>query len=97
MEKLETSFQAYKFTPEELAAARVTSPEHRLYLQTLLSDAAESKLALKLDPYKPLIFTQEDAYLRGQMDILAMLLSDDAVARPKNAVTVTQSQDSDPN
>jgi hypothetical protein len=86
-EPIETSFKAFKFTEDELKAARHLHAEQRMYLQTLLSDAAESKLALKLDPYKPLIFTQEEAYLRGQIDILAMLLSDSAVARPKNAVT----------
>ena len=87
MQIRETSFVAYKFTEEELKAARQISPEHKMYLQTVLSDAAESKLALTLDPYKPLLFTQEEAYLRGQMDILVMLLSDEAVSRPKNAVT----------
>lgn len=86
MEKVETSFVAYKFNTEEIKAARQISPEHRMYLQTLLADAAESKLNLTLDPYKPLVFTQEEAYLRGQMDILNMLLSEDSVSRPKNAV-----------
>ncbi len=87
MERIETSFTAYKFTEEQLKAARQISPEHRMYLQTLVCDAAESKMALTLDPYKPLLFTQAEAYIRGQMDILNMLLSDEIVSRPKNAVT----------
>jgi hypothetical protein len=87
MEKVETSFVAYKFTAEELKAVRMISPEHKMYLQTLLADAAESKLNLTLDPYKPLLFTQQEAYIRGQMDILSMLLSEDSVSRPKNAIT----------
>lgn len=86
MQELETSFKGWKFTEEELKAARQFSPEHRMYLQTLLADAAEQKLALVLDPYQPLKYTQEEAYIRGQMDIISMLLSDDQVARPKKAV-----------
>lgn len=91
MEKIETSFEAWKFTPDEMQAARNISPEHRRYLQTLLADAAEQKLALKLDPYKPLIFTQEEAYIRGQLDILVMLLNDDQISRPKSAVQTSSS------
>lgn len=91
MEKIETTFEAWKFTSEELPAARGISIEHRRYLQTLLADAAEQKLALKLDPYRPLVFTQEEAYLRGQMDILVMLLNDEQISRPKKAVTVNSS------
>jgi hypothetical protein len=86
MELKETSFISWRFSEEEMVAARQISQEHRMYLQTLLSDAAESKLALKLDPYRPLIFTQEEAYTRGQMDILAMLLNDETISLPKNAV-----------
>ena len=90
MEKVETSFEGYKFTPEELEQARKTSFEHRCYLQTILCDAAEEKVRLKYDPYKPLEYVQAEAYLRGQMDILAMLLNDTQVNRPKNAVTVSE-------
>lgn len=93
MEKTETSFEAWRFTPEELPVVRSISEEHRRYLKTLLSDAAEQKLRISLDPYKPLLFVQEDAYLRGQMDILAMLLNESQtqISRPKNAVVVPDS------
>lgn len=93
MEKVETSFEAWRFTEEEMQAARQMSPEHRMYLQTLLADAAEEKMRLNLDPYHPLLFVQQEAYTRGQMDILAMLLNEGSIVRPKNAV-VTQTQPS---
>lgn len=82
---LETSFVAYKFSAEELIAARNLGPEQRMYYQTLLSDAAEEKLAEEFDPEHPLISARREAYLRGQMDILNMLLSNDAsqIALPK--------------
>lgn len=88
MERLVTSFQAYKLTADELQAARTLTTEQRAYYQTLLSDAAEEKLGIMLDPYKPLEFTQREAYLRGQIDILNMILdtSDSKITRPANAV-----------
>jgi hypothetical protein len=92
MEPILTSFAAFKLTAEELLNARHLAAEQRAYYQTLLSDAAEEKLGLMLDPYRPLLFTQQEAYLRGQIDILNMLLneSNETVVRPKNAVNDVQ-------
>ena len=81
---IDTSFIAFKFTPEELVGARALNPLQRQYFQTLRTDAAEEKLALEYDPKNELNFAQREAYLRGQMDILEMLLgSDSNIARPK--------------
>ena len=82
-ERIETSFQAYNLTEEELQHARNVSPEQRMYYQTLLASAAEEKLAEEYDPLNPLRFAQREAYLRGQIDILNMLLSSNSVVRPK--------------
>jgi len=83
MKQLEHSFEAWSFTEEEIPLVRHISEEHRRYLKTILADAAEEKLRIPFDPYKPLLFAQHEAYLRGQMDILAMLISDSDLARPK--------------
>lgn len=89
---IETSFGAWRLSLEEIQQARTLTPEQKMYFQTLMTDAAESKLALVLDPYKPLLYTQQEAYLRGQMDILAMLLdpAGTKISLPQNAVTQTQ-------
>lgn len=85
----ENPFSSYKFTADDLLEARKLSEVQRQYLQSLLSDACMEKLTIILDPYKPLIFTQHEAYVRGQIDILNMLLATDGpVNRPKNAVVV---------
>lgn len=86
MEQIITTFQAYRLTAEELANARKLSAEQRAYYQTLLSSAAEEKLAQQLDPENPMKLIQQEAYIRGQMDILSMLLneSDDKITRPNN-------------
>lgn len=88
MEPVETVFQAWSFTQEELIGARQISADHRRYLQTLLADAAAAKLRLQCDPYKPLNFIQEEAFTTGQIELLMMLLDDSGqkVARPKPVV-----------
>jgi|SRR5712664_2215165 len=82
---IESSFTAFKFTAEETIAARTLNPEQRAYLQTLLCDAAEEKLAEEYDPQNRLRFVQREAYIRGQMDILNLLLNTDVsqLTRPK--------------
>lgn len=77
-------FTSYRFTAEELAMARNLGTEQRAYYQTLMADAATEKIALTFDPEKPKSFLQGEAYLRGQIDILNMLLSDEGkMTRPK--------------
>lgn len=85
MDKLETSFEAFKFTPEELTAARSLNVLQRAYYQTLLADAAEEKLSHEFDEHSAMRSHQKEAYLRGQIDILQMILNTDStkVARPK--------------
>lgn len=74
MEPLITPFTAFKFTEEELGKARKLTIEHEAYYQTLLADAAAEKIAIEFDPEHPVLFAQREAYLRGQMDILNMIL-----------------------
>lgn len=84
MVQIETPFTAYKLSQEELATARALGTEQRAYYQTLMSDAASEKIALEQDPLNPLRYLQQDAYLKGQIDILNMLLGGaDVVTRPK--------------
>lgn len=91
MELIPTSFAAYKFSAEELIKARALAPEQRAYYQTLLADAAEEKLAEEYDPLNPLRFAQREAYLRGQMDILNMVLNIDSnITRPNQYKKVVE-------
>lgn len=83
----EDGFTSYKFTEEEMTLARQLTPEQRCYYQTLAADAAQEKLGIMFDPYKPRLFVQQEAYLRGQIDILNMLLSEGTIVRPKNTTT----------
>lgn len=84
MIQIDTPFTAYRLSQEELAIARSLGTEQRAYYQTLLSDAASEKIAIEQDPQNPLRYLQQEAYLKGQIDILNMLLGETgAVTRPK--------------
>lgn len=84
MQQIETPFTAYTLTEEELRLARSLTTEQRGYYQTLMSDAAGERLALEQDPLNPLQHVQREAYLKGQIDILNMLLGENGkVTRPK--------------
>jgi len=82
MLQVDTVFSTFELSAEELTSARTLIPFQRAYYQTLLSSAAEEKLAIEFDPEHPLLSTRQEAYLRGQMDILNMLLAENG-NRPK--------------
>lgn len=83
MIQIETPFTAYELTMEELKAARTLGTEQRAYYQTLMTDAATERLSIETDPLNPLQHLQQEAYLKGQIDILNMLLADRSVVRPQ--------------
>lgn len=90
--QLENPFISFEFTPQELAAARNVSPLHKAYYQTLLCDAATSRLALVFDPARPEIFLQQEAYIKGQVDILNMILGQDGKAETVKPEQQTKQQ-----
>jgi hypothetical protein len=89
-------FTTYKFSEEEISLARQLSPEQRCYYQTLMADAAQEKIGMMYDPYKQRNFLQQEAYLRGQIDILNMILSEGTIVRPRNAVVPADTFNSKP-
>jgi len=76
MQRVENVFSTFELTTEDLTFARTLTPFQRAYYQTLLSSAAEEKLSIEFDPEHPLLSARQEAYLRGQMDILNMLLAE---------------------
>lgn len=76
-----TPFSAFDLSEAELIVARTLTPEAEAYYQTLMADAAAEKIVLEPDAIKIMPFIQKEAYLRGQIDILNMLLGS-MTARP---------------
>ena len=71
-----STFEAFEFTEEELKAASTFTDLQRLYLTTLRAQAAMQKIALPFDPSNPQVFVQNEAVLRGKIDVITLLLGD---------------------
>ena len=71
---INSTFTRFKLTPEEQVNGQTLTQNNLYVLQNLICDIAEEKLSLKLDPLNPLVFTQREAELQGQLGILKMLV-----------------------
>lgn len=69
------TFSSYKMTAEESKQGSILSSLNLVVLQNLRASIAEEKLNLQFTPNDVLTFTQQEAYLKGQLDILAYLLA----------------------
>lgn len=72
------SFTSYELTDQEKKEAVKLSHFQILYLQTLHADTAEMLLGLRFTPNNVLGYAQEEAYLRGQLELVNFLLKQDA-------------------
>ena len=68
------TFSTYKLTEEEQRNGSILSSLTVAVIQNLRSGIAEEKIRLTIDPNNTLSFIQQEAYLRGQLDILTYLL-----------------------
>ena len=75
MELVPHSFNKFEMSAEEYKAGCALTLSNQAVIQNLISDVAEEKLRLVLDPQNLTEYAQQEAYLRGQLDILNHLLS----------------------
>lgn len=68
------SFTSYELTDKEQLEGTILSSLQKQVMQTQRSQIAEEKLGLEFDTSNPAAFTQQEAYKRGQLDILTYLL-----------------------
>jgi hypothetical protein len=68
-------FTSYQLSEEELTAGYMLSPANVMVVRNELSIAAESKLALVVDPNNIPAFVQAEAYYRGKIDFIEWLLA----------------------
>lgn len=71
---IETPFSAYSFTDDELREVTSISGLQKMFFQTTLASCATDKIALEFDADHPLRFAQQEAYLKGQIDIINYFL-----------------------
>ena len=68
------TFTSFEFTDRELLSGSVLSGEQKNVIQNELAQIAEQRLAIDYDPAKPLEFVQQEAFLKGQISILRVML-----------------------
>lgn len=73
-------FSSYELTEKEALQGSIFTVLQIQVLQNQLSNIAEEKLSLEFDPLNPTRFAQEEASLKGQMDILNFLISSSAIS-----------------
>lgn len=74
MELIPHTFNKYQLTLDEQRSGQSLTLATKAVIQNLIVAAAEEKLALVLDPKNITEYSQQEAYLRGQIDILNHLL-----------------------
>lgn len=81
-----TSFTKYNLSPKDVKVALLNFTElQKMYIQNLIADAAEEKLALTVPANDIPSFLQKEAELHGQIEILKYILSQiDEASLPVN-------------
>ena len=98
MTPIVSSFQRFTITPEESLSGSILNNMQIAVLQNMRVDIAEQKLALEFTPDKMYEFTQQEAYLAGQLHILQHLIdssnaSQEAVLEKAVAQSHTKTQE----
>lgn len=74
MQLIPHSFNKYLLTDEETKSGHILTESNKAVIQNLISDAAQSKINLVLDPQKINEYVQQESFLKGQIEILNYLL-----------------------
>jgi hypothetical protein len=81
MDMIPNVFTSYELTHMEELTGTILTPPQVAVLSNKLATIAVSKLALKFDPLNPALFTQTEAYERGQLDVIQWLLDSSEAAQ----------------
>lgn len=69
-----TSFTKFQLNEQEQRLGQQLTSLNVAVIQNIRSGIAEEKIRLTFNPEKVLEFTQNEAYMRGQLDILSYIL-----------------------
>lgn len=83
-------FTSYKLSEEEARNGAKLSSLNIAVLQNLRSTTAEEKLNLVFTPNDVLSYTQQEAYLKGQLDLLAYILDANEDAQQYHHITTNK-------
>ncbi len=96
---IDNDFSTYYLTDDEETQGQMLTLTQRQVIQNLLAKAAEEKINLTYTPESKEIFLQQEASLKGQMDILRFLLasSDAAEENYREIATANNTDNTDIN
>lgn len=83
-------FETYDMPEQEALSASILNQSNLQYLHNLRTAIAHQKLHLKFDVANPQAFIQEEAYLKGQLDMITTLI--DASEFSSSQLTAAASQ-----
>lgn len=68
------TFTHYELTTQEVLAGSILTTDQKALIQNELATIAESRLNIDFDALNPTKFAQDEAFLKGQMSILRVML-----------------------
>jgi len=68
------TFTHYTLSKKEILAGSILTLDQKAVLQNELAMIAEQKLSLDYDAQNPTKFAQDEAFLKGQMSIIRVML-----------------------
>lgn len=89
-QQIASIFDEYVLTDEELKVAVTFNNLQRLYMQSKVSQYAVQKLNILYDPTKSHEFMQNEAYIRGKIDVLLELLTEEETTLPELLSRIAQ-------
>lgn len=93
IDKPTSSFHRLNITPNDLVSGTILSSLNLAVIQNLRVDIAEQKLNLVFTPNDVLSYTQQEAFLAGQLEILQHII-DTSEASSKLAASKTVTSNS---
>lgn len=96
--QIETPYQYYEFTEDELPVARTFTELNLQHIKTELAIAAIEKMNLAYDPLNPNQFIMENEFVRGKIEALKALVIThedmlEALAERQYRQTLSQQQE----
>ena len=75
-----STFTRFELTYAEKLAGQILTYDQKCVIQTERADIADQLINLDFDPEHTLLYTQQEAFLRGQLSVYTVMLEQSARA-----------------
>lgn len=84
------TFTTYALSEDEVKQGQQLTSLNVAVLQNQRAQIAEEKLSLVFTPNDVLSYTQQEAYLKGQLDLLSYILAANESSQQYHHITISQ-------